>query len=148
MKFNWPTLIVLAFIGFIVFILSFVYLAFTDKNYDHELVIENYYEKELDLQQEINQQNLATELSLNLQIQTTDKGIEISFPEKVDYTKVTGKVSLYRPSDQRFDFEIPISLSEIHMLIPDSMLVGGRWDITIDWQYEQLQLMERKQIYY
>jgi hypothetical protein len=148
MKFNWPTLIVLAFIGFIVFILSFVYLTFTDKKYDHELVTENYYEKELDLQQEINQQNLATELSLNLQIQTTDKGIEISFPEKVDYTKVTGKVSLYRPSDQRFDFEIPISLSEIHMLIPDSMLVGGRWDITIDWQYDQLQLMERKQIYY
>ncbi|MBU2525354.1 MAG: FixH family protein [Bacteroidetes bacterium] len=148
MKFNWPTLIVLAFIGFIVFILSFVYLAFTDKKYDHELVTENYYEKELDLQQEINQQNLATELLLNLQIQPSDKGIEITFPETVDYTKVTGKVSLYRPSDQRFDFEIPISLSEIHMLIPDSMLVDGRWDITIDWQYNQLQLMERKQIYY
>ncbi|MDT8415811.1 MAG: FixH family protein [Flavobacteriaceae bacterium] len=148
MKFNWPTLIVLAFIGFMVFILSFVYLAFTDKKYDHELVTENYYEKELDLQQEINQQNLATELYLNLQIQPTDKGIEITFPETVNYREVTGKVSLYRPSDQRFDFEIPISLSEKHMLIPDSMLVGGRWDITIDWQYNRLQLMERKQIYY
>ena len=52
------------------------------------------------------------------------------------YSKINGKVSLYRPSSQKLDFEISISLSSPHLLIPKSNLVGGRWDIIIDWNYQ------------
>jgi len=57
-------------------------------------------------------------------------------------------VSFYRPSDQRLDFEIPISLSSSKMLIPDEVLAGGRWDIKIRWHYEGQELLFKKQITY
>jgi hypothetical protein len=65
----------------------------------------------------------------------TSKGIEIVFPEVFSPEKIKGKVSLYRPSNKRLDFEIPISMSNPTLLIPKLKLVGGRWDINIEWNY-------------
>lgn len=148
MKLNWPTMIVISFAAFIVFILSFVVLTFTDKRFDHDLVTENYYGKELLLQDEINQQQQAFKLRLNPTIETTSEGIAINFPPHLAAEKVVGKVSLYRPSNRRLDFEIPISLSSSFMLIPDSMLVDGRWDLTVDWKVNGEKLLYKKSIFY
>jgi hypothetical protein len=54
MKFNWGTGIVLAFIGFISFIMYFIIIMMTDNTYDHDLVTENYYKQELEFQNDIN----------------------------------------------------------------------------------------------
>lgn len=148
MKLNWPTMIVLSFAAFIVFILSFVVLTFTDKRFDHDLVTDNYYGKELLLQEEINQQQQAFKLKLNPTIETTSGGIAINFPPHLATEEVVGKVFLYRPSNRRLDFEIPISLSSSLMLIPDSMLVDGRWNLTVEWKVEGKDLMFKKSIFY
>lgn len=148
MKLNWPTMIVLSFAAFIVFILSFVMLTFTDKRFDHDLVTDNYYGKELLLQDEINQQQQAFKLKLNPIIKTTSEGIAIQFPQLSATEDVVGIVSLYRPSNRRLDFEIPISLSSSFMLIPDSMLVDGRWDLTVDWKVNGEKLLYKKSIFY
>ena len=50
MKINWGTGIVLAFIGFISFIMYFVVNMNTNKKYDHDLVTEDYYKQELEFQ--------------------------------------------------------------------------------------------------
>lgn len=148
MKLNWPTMIILSFAVFIVFILSFVVLTFTDNRFDHDLVTENYYGKELLLQDEINRQQQAVKLNLKPTIVTTSEGIALKFPPHLAAEGVVGKVSLYRPSNQRLDFEIPISLSSSFMLIPDSMLVDGRWDITVDWEVDGEKLLYKKSIFY
>jgi hypothetical protein len=57
-------------------------------------------------------------------------------------------VSLYRPSNKKLDFEVPISLSGTHLLIPKSTLVGGRWDISIDWTYDGKEFLNKKTIYF
>ena len=46
------------------------------------------------------------------------------------------------------DFEIPISLSSSNLLIPNSNLVGGLWDISIDWTYENSKYLNKETIYY
>lgn len=148
MKINWGTAIVIAFVCFAIFILSFVFLVSTQKKYDHELVTQNYYEQEIHLQSDIDSQNLSNTLQYNLEILTSDKGIAIHFPDQTNFDKITGIVSLYRPSDQHLDFEIPISLSSSQMLIPDQMLAGGRWDIKVRWQYDGQKLLFKKQITY
>ena len=38
---------------------------------------------------------------------------------------------------KKLDFEIPISLSSPHLLIPKSNLASGLWDISIDWEYDR-----------
>ncbi|MEY8868882.1 FixH family protein [Gaetbulibacter sp. NE] len=148
MKFNWGTGIVLAFIGFIGFIMYFVVTMSTNDKYDHDLVTEDYYKQELELQKNINKEKNAAQLKHNITCKKTNTGLLISFPEDLDASKITGKVFLYRPSNKQFDFETPISLSNHNLLVPDNRLLGGRWNITIDWEYNEIPYRFKKEIVY
>lgn len=148
MKFNWGTGIVLAFIGFMAFIMYFVIKANTDKKYDHDLVIEDYYNQELEFQNEIDKQNNAKTLTENLTWKKTDEGLIIVFPEEFQINSITGKVFLYRPSNKQLDFEMPISLSDHNLLIPDKRLSDGRWNIKVDWQYNGKSYLYKMEIVY
>ena len=136
MKFNWGTGIVIAFALFMTFILSYVFKVQSNDKYDHELVVEDYYKKEATVQGEIEKQENANALTNKVTIEKTAEGMKIQFPADFDYSKINGKVSLYRPSSQKLDFEIPISLSSSYLLIPKSNLTGGLWDISIHWNYK------------
>ena len=143
MKFNWGTGIVIAFALFMIFILSYVYKVQSNDKYDHELVVEDYYKKEATVQDNIEREQNANALTNKITIENTVEGIKIQFPSDFDYSKINGKVSLYRPSSQKLDFEIPISLSSPHLLIPKSNLAGGLWDISIDWEYDGVKYLNK-----
>ena len=148
MKFNWGTGIVLAFIGFISFIMYFIITMHVDERFEHELVTEDYYAEELAYQNDIDKLNNANTLGENLSYEKTDDGLIIKFPETLDYKSITGKVFLYRPSNKQLDFETAISLSNSNLLIPDKRLVDGRWNIKIDWQYKGNSYLFKKHIKY
>lgn len=148
MKINWGTGIILAFIAFISFILYFVISMNVNKKYDHDLVIENYYQQELEFQNDINKQQKGEDLSENITWTKTDEGLIIIFPKAFEPNLITGNVFLYRPSNKQFDFEIPILLSEHTLLIPDKRLLDGRWNIKVDWQYEGISYLFKKDILY
>ena len=135
MKINWGTGIVIAFALFMSFILFFVFRVQSDSKYDNELVVEDYYKQERILQDVLNKEANAAQLDQKVKIEDTEESILITFPEDFTPNDIKGKVSLYRPSAQNLDFEIPISLSSPYLLIPKSGLAGGRWDISVDWQY-------------
>ncbi|HQX04315.1 MAG TPA: FixH family protein [Flavobacterium sp.] len=148
MKINWGTGIVIAFALFITFILYFVFKVQSDSQYDNELVVEEYYKQELKFENQMTKEQNAIDMTEKISISTSEEGINITFPSDLDLTKVTGKVSLYRPSNQKLDFEVPISLSGPHLLIPKSNLVGGRWDISLDWTYDGKEFLNKKTIYF
>lgn len=135
MKINWGTSIVLAIAFFICFIMYFVVSMSTDKSMEHDLVTEEYYKKELEFQAQLDREQNAQNLAHNIQVEQTSQGILIHFPEDLDYKTIKGKVFLYRPSNKQLDIEIPLSLSSHQMLIPEKQLVGGRWNIEIDWKH-------------
>ena len=143
MKFNWGTGIVIAFGLFMIFILSFVYKVQSNQKYDNELVTKDYYKKEALVQGDIEKQENANALTNKVVIENTAEGLKIQFPADFDYAKINGKVSLYRPSSQKLDFEVPISLSSPHLLIPKSNLAGGLWDISIDWEYDGVKYLNK-----
>lgn len=148
MKINWGTGIVIAFGLFITFILYFVFKVQSDSKYDNELVTEDYYKKEQQVQGDIEKQESANKLVHKVLINKSAEGITIAFPSDFDYSKINGKVSFYRPSNQKLDFEIPISLSSPHLLIPKSNLVGGLWDISVDWTYDGQDFLNKQNIYF
>ena len=148
MKFNWGTGIVLAFIGFISFIMYFIITMHVDERFEHELVTEDYYAEELAYQNDIDKLNNANTLGENLSYEKTDDGLIIKFPETLDYKSITGKVFLYRPSNKQLDFDTAISLSNSNLLIPDKRLVDGRWNIKIDWQYNGKSYLFKESINY
>jgi nitrogen fixation protein FixH len=144
MKINWGTGVVIAFGLFMSFILFFVFKVQSDSKYDNELVVEKYYQKEQVFEAEMQKEQNASDLTQAVTFTVSQEGILIQFPEGIDYTKVTGKVSLYRPSNKKLDFETPVSLTGPSLLIPKNNLVGGRWDIALDWSYDGIDYLNKE----
>lgn len=149
MKFNWGTGIVLAFIGFISFIMYFVISMNMNKKYDHDLVTEDYYKEELSFQNEITKEENSKNLEEDISWKRTDDGLLIAFPEALKAQNITGKVFLYRPSNKQLDFEMLIAISDSsYLLMPDKRLLDGRWNIIVDWTYNQQSYLFKKEIFY
>ncbi|WP_370478308.1 FixH family protein [Tamlana flava] len=148
MKINWGTGIVIAFIGFISFIMYFIITMSVSDKYDHDLVTEDYYAEELKYQNDIDKLKNANDLETNISFEKTAEGLLINFPEDLEYKKITGKMFLYRPSNKQLDFETAISLSKPYLLIPDNRLVDGRWNIKVDWKYQDKSYLYKETINY
>ncbi|MFD2550601.1 FixH family protein [Bizionia sediminis] len=148
MRINWGTGLVLALVGFICFIMYFVIKMSVDSTYQYDLVVEDYYQQELKVQGNMEKEIKGNKLAQNVQSTQSEEGILITFPDSLDVSKITGKVFLYRPSNKQFDFEVPISLSNQNLLIPDNRLLGGRWNLTVDWQYNGNSYLFKKEIRY
>ena len=136
MKINWGWSLAIAMGLFMIFILSYVFKVQSDSTYDHEMVVEDYYKQEIGFQKEIDKKQNAENLAEKVRVTVTEQGIEIQFPSSFTPENIKGKISLYRPSSQKLDFDKSISISTSNLLIPKTNLVDGRWDITIDWEYE------------
>ncbi|WP_053990355.1 FixH family protein [Mangrovimonas sp. TPBH4] len=147
MKFNWGTGIVVAFIAFISFILYFVVMMNKDRN-DHHLVTDDYYQQELQFQNDIDKLNNAKNLEQNLSWKKTDSGMLISFPENLQTQKIAGNIELYRPSNKHLDYKAPIKLTDHSFLIPSDRLLEGRWNIRVDWTYEDNSYLYKQDIVY
>ncbi|MDC8005206.1 FixH family protein [Aureisphaera galaxeae] len=148
MKWNWGTGIVLGMMAFIGFILYFVITMTTQKKFDHDLVTEAYYAKEMVYQQEIDAESNLQEFDEVMKGERVTEGWKITFPSEVEPSKVQGTVFLYRPSNQKLDIEFPLVLSSSNLLIPDKFLVDGRWNITIDWKYQGKDYLYKQKITY
>ena len=148
MKLNWGTGIVLAFIAFIGFIMYFVVKMNTNEKYKHDLVTKDYYKQELAFQNEINAEKNAKALKTNIAIKKVEEGLLVSFPEDKDYSKISGIIELYRPSNEKLDFKIPIVLRSSQVVISEEYLIDGRWKIIIDWQYNGTSYMFKESFVY
>ncbi len=133
MKINWGTGIILAFIGFIGFILYFVINASTDVKYRHDLVSQNYYEEELNYQNEIDGEQNAISDEFYPKIKLNSESLDFIFPSDKISDDFEGHIIFYRPSNKVLDIKIPIKLKDSIMNISKDNLVEGRYDIKIFW---------------
>lgn len=146
MKIGWGTGIVIVMAIFMSCILYFVIRVQSDAKYDNQMVLTDYYKYEMSLENEQDKERNANALATKVEINESENGVNISFPDEFDYNRIEGKISLYRPSDEKLDFEIPISLSSSNLLIPRNVLADGRWDISIDWKYEGTEYLNKEKI--
>ena len=148
MKLNWGTSIVIAFALFMTFILYFVYTVQTNDKYDNDLVVEEYYKHDAHFEDELDKIQNAHDLAQKPTIVKSSEGIVVSFPAIYNPKNIKGKVSLYRSSNKKLDFEIPISISNATLLIPNKSLVGGLWDISLEWNYNGKEYISKETIYF
>ena len=133
MKLNWGQSLALAMFAFMIFILSFVYKAFSDKRYDHHLVSEQYYKDEINFQQEIDAEKKANDLSKKVTLTTTDLGVLIMFPE--DFKKLSGTIKFQRPANEKLDFAMPFELNDKYsVLVPLDSVLPGSYNVKIKWK--------------
>lgn len=126
----------------------FVISMMTNKKYDHDLVTENYYQKELIFQQTIDKEKNAKRLDEQVTWKKTPEGMLITFPQSLNIEEIEGKVFLYRPSNKHLDFEMPITLSNHTLLIPDNRLLDGRWNLSVEWEYDNVEYLFKEEIKY
>lgn len=148
MKINWGTAIVLSIISFMTFIIVLVVTMTNNKNFNHDLVTEEYYKQELSFQDQLDRKKNAQNLVTNIQTEVTDDGFRISFPREMEYSVIKGNLRLYRPSNKAQDFTIPVALIAHQMIIPGKYLEKGRWNIEIDWSYEEENYYYKKEFTY
>ena len=147
MKINWGTGIVIAFAIFITFILYFVFSVQSNSKYDNELVVEEYYKHDAKFGDEMIRIQNAQDLPQKPEIENTSQGITIVFPAVFDAKGIKGKVSFYRPSNKKFDFEVPISLSNSSLNVSKEKLLGGRWAINMEWEYSGKKYLTKEIVY-
>lgn len=149
MKINWGTGIVIGMLAFISFIMYFVVTMMSSSDYDHDLVVEDYYKAELHYQQDIDAQENALALNEQISIRRKGESLIVLFPEGIDLEKTTGMVSLYRPSNKKLDFSIPFSkIKSSEFEIPADQLVHGRWNVKVTWQNSEKEFMFKTEIVY
>lgn len=148
MKINWGTGIVIGLILFIGFILVMVFMMSTEKKYDYDLVTEEYYKEELRFQDEIDAENNAFLLSEKVRVLREPEGLLLVFPKELENDKILGTVFLYRPSNKRLDFEIPLELTKSQLLIPKDRLLDGRWNIIVRWRSDEKDYLFKEEIRY
>ncbi|EDM43707.1 hypothetical protein SCB49_08953 [unidentified eubacterium SCB49] len=148
MKINWGTGLVIGMGLFMAFIIFLVVQMTTNHNMDHDLVTENYYQKEMELQENIYARQNTAAMTTQITGAKTKNGYLLRFPESYAPEKISGKIFGYRPSNKQLDFELPLQLSGSDFLIPDNRLLEGRWNITMVWEYEGETYRFEKQISY
>lgn len=127
-KFNWGHGLALALASFIIFILSLIFLA-GDMG---EMVDDNYYEKTVKYQDDIDAAQRANSLNQKPEIILQANGYLIRFYDDVPET---GFVRFLRPNDSGQDVVEPLKLnSQKEQLIHSVKLKEGDYEVSIRWK--------------
>lgn len=144
MKFNWGTGI---FLFYTVFAASLFFQVFASTQFQHDLVEENYYEKDLAYQSRfdrmVNSQQNKKPLRINYS--SVEKMVHFSFP--TNGIPINGNIRFYRANDGAKDVKLDIqTTADGTMSVPVSTFVPGRWKVEVEWERAGVQYYDSKNI--
>jgi len=131
MKISWGTGI---FLFYTFFATTLFYQVYKSTQYDHSLVVENYYEKDLTYQSTLDKLNNSNALKTPLNIYYYDvlQLLELEFPAEI--TTIAGSILFYRASNKKEDVRLPITVGmDKCMNVFVRTLKPGIWKIEVDW---------------
>lgn len=101
---------------------------------DVSLVSDNYYEKSLSYQDEIDKQSRTKSLDEEVKINFNGEIINILFPVEYLNNNISGEIYFYRPSDSKLDFKMPLDLNEEgNQMILIKDFEKGFWRVKLNW---------------
>ncbi len=145
MKWNWGLGIALFYGSFMAILLFFV---IRSTHYVHSLVMDNYYEQDLNYQahyQKVANANAAAE-TLAIEYRAEENLLRLAFASQTH--SPTGTVVFFRPSDAEQDFTQTLALNaDQKMDIPTQNLARGRWKVKVDWAQEGREYYREMEIF-
>jgi hypothetical protein len=142
---SWGWRIFFVFIVFVVFILFMVFKAVKQ---DFHLVTDDYYEKEIRYQGEIDRIRNARTLKQQILIeyQPAMNQVRLTYPED-QKDAIKGKIYFFRPSDSGEDQEFIIEPDEDGIqIIRVKSFKKGLWQLKISWAYGSMNYQEEKNL--
>lgn len=129
---NWGKKIALVYLSFVAFMGFMVWKCLQQK--DINLVSEDYYQKEIAYQNNIDQMNNTNQLSkeLTFNYKSDSQQIMLDFPK--ESIGSTGEINFYRPSDAKKDFALKLDIANTEsQSIPVASLDKGLWVVKVSW---------------
>ena len=121
---NWGKKITIAYLAFVALIVTMVVVSVRQKV---DLVSADYYAKELNYQSDLNKLNNAKALSSQLKCLVLDNALQIQFPAEQSSSIISGKIFIYKPSDNKSDRTNGIQV------LPTSSYSKGMYRVIVDW---------------
>lgn len=147
-KINWGWGVVIALASFMIFIGTIVFQLMFKKEYDHQLVSENYYKDELLFQLELNKLENAKKLAKNILVQHKDGKLLVIFPEAFSFSEIEGTINFQYVIDDQFDFEQKIELKSPIFEVDSLKFKKGAWNLKVDWKYRKAAYLYKEKIRY
>lgn len=132
----WPYAIVVAMILFMGYIAMFVYKAM---NQDVDLVTKDYYEQEIKYQDHIDKMGRTQAAGgVAISYKPEAKAILLQLPASFEGKRVNGNITLFRPSDDKLDHQLPLQLGrDRSQLVETKELQTGMWEVRIDFTADE-----------
>jgi hypothetical protein len=131
MKLNWGWSIAIFYILFVTVFIGILFYSFTQ---DNSLVVDDYYEQDLNVQDRIDKQNNYRNFGavVNHVYSAADAKVQFSFPAAMH--EIEGKVLFYRPSSSKQDYEVDLKLDTVNQqTISVRHLIPGQWQLHVEW---------------
>jgi len=115
-----------------------------------DLVSDDYYQKEIAYQNQIERIRRSKNLSqpLSWQYDREKELIIIQFPDTLMFNDITGRIHFFRPSDAGQDRIEPIQTdSDNRQIISTKGIKIGFWRVKITWQYDNREYYDELVIY-
>ena len=118
----------------------------SNKELEHDLVVESYYQKELTFQNELEEEQNAADLDSKIEIKKSSEGLKFIFPSEIEFSKISGEVFMYRPSDKVLDFTVDLKLNTQEFVIPKQLIKPGRWNVNLKFTVDDKSYLVKKEI--
>ena len=143
---NWGWKIFFIVVGFLLFILFMVFKAMQQ---DFHLVYEDYYDKEIKYQGEIEKTKKALDLRDGLKIEYLLSEDRIKFTYPGEHQKsIKGLIYFFRPSDSSLDTTFPIQAGKDGtQVISVGSFKKGLWQVKVNWVFGNEEYQQEKNIY-
>lgn len=129
---NWGIRITIVYVGFVVLIVSLVYISATNKS---DLVAKDYYAQELAYQDKIDARLNEQKLKQSIRYQVSNKTILFEFPTGETMNGFSGEVYFFRTSDASKDLKVPMLFDkEGRLLIEKNKLQKGVYKMCLSWK--------------
>ncbi len=131
MKLNWGTGIAIFYTAFVLFMVGMV---IHSKSFDHSLVMDNYYEEDLQYQSHIDAVKNAQGLETDLEILKLKEDQVVLFRFPANFEQLEGSLWFYRADDEQKDFRLKIKTDgDGQQLVATSDLTPGLWKVKVNW---------------
>ncbi len=132
MKFNWGTGLV---IFFIIFISTLIFVLYKSTQYDNALVIDNYYDEDINYQSHYDKKQNTADLKEKLKIDYDAVANSVLFTFPMDtISPAKGTIWMYNPGQKSQDKTVPFEVDpKMNFTLPLGETPKGRLKLKVDW---------------
>lgn len=147
MKFTWAHAAILIPSTIVVVFTTVLIRSMADER-KTELVTDDYYAKEIQFQDQLDRVKNALAYETDFTWEKENDHWVLGLRGSFDIQEIVGTLTLYRPSDSKLDFDLPILLNEDYeQRVPNSKFVKGKYQVQVFWTVDGKECYLEKNIF-